>query len=246
MTGGRSEGSATALVRGKGILIGIDGPAGSGKSTVSRMVAKALDIGFLDTGAMYRSLTWYCLSRGIDVSDAEAVLAAAAEMEMSFEGTVDEPVFLVNGRDVTAALRTAEVSEHVSTVAGMIPVRKWMVRAQREHMMRARENGRGMVAEGRDVTTVICPDADVRVLLTADEEARIRRRTLEMYGDVAPELMAKTRALVAGRDQIDSRVSQFMEPAPGVTVVDSSNMTISEVVAAVTAMAVEAVGSRGV
>lgn len=231
---------AREAVSGRGVLIAIDGPSGSGKSTVSKQVAKDLGIAFLDTGAMYRALTWYALENGVDVESVEALLVAADEMDFHFEGTVDDPHFFVRGQDVTLALRSEPVVKAVSTVAGHIPVRNWMAKEQRKQMLRSRGNGRGMVAEGRDITTVVCPDADVRVLLVADADARIRRRTLEVYGQVNEELLAKTADLVSGRDQIDSKVSTFMEAAEGVTTVDSSDMTIREVVDTVIQMAVDA------
>lgn len=217
------------LVAGRGILIGIDGPSGSGKSTVSKRIATALGIGFLETGAMYRALTWLCLDRGIDLADPAAVLAAADELRFSSVGTVEEPCFLVGHQDVTEALRSLEVAGNVSTVAGYIPVRNWMAEEQRRQMLEARADGRGMIAEGRDITTVVCPDADVRVLLLADPEARLRRRVLETYGEVTPELMDQTRILVSGRDEEDSKVSSFLEAAPGVVAIDSSGLSIDEV-----------------
>ncbi|MFZ1382697.1 MAG: (d)CMP kinase [Scrofimicrobium sp.] len=220
----------------KGVLVAIDGPAGSGKSTVSRLVAKRLGIAFLDTGAMYRGLTLASLRRGIPLDDVGQVLEEADQMKFRFEGTVDDPRFYLGDDEVTTQIREIEVAQNVSTVAGLIPVREWMAEEQRRQMLAARECGIGMVAEGRDVATVVCPDADVKVLLLADPEARVRRRTLEMYGEVTPELLEKTRSLVEGRDQIDSLVSEFLKPAEGVTVVDSSDMTIDEVVDTVIGM----------
>ena len=152
---------------------------------------------------------------------------------------VEEPRFLVGSQDVTEDLRSTEVAAAVSTVAGYIPVRQWMAREQRKQMLLAREDGRGMIAEGRDVTTVVCPDADVRVLLLADPEARLRRRVLETFGEVTPELMEQTRVLVEGRDETDSKVSAFLEAAPGVVTVDSSDKTIADVTDEVLALAGE-------
>lgn len=216
-------------IAGSGVLIAVDGPSGSGKSTVSKRVATALGIAFLETGAMYRALTWLCMQDGVDLGDADAVLAKADDLHFSSVGTVEKPCFMVGERDVTDALRSVEVAGNVSVVAGYIPVRKWMAKEQRRQMLAAREDGRGMIAEGRDITTVVCPDADVRVLLLADPEARLRRRVMETYGHVTPELMEKTRVLVSGRDQEDSKVSAFMAPAPGVVAIDSSEKPIDEV-----------------
>lgn len=229
-------------VSGSGVLVGIDGPSGSGKSTVSKKVADRLGIAFLDTGSMYRALTWYCLENGIDPSDTIHVLQGAGQMDYAFTGTAADPHFFVGGSEVTGELRSSAVVQQVSVVAGLIPVRQWMAKEQRRLMMEARETGRGMVAEGRDVTTVVCPEADVRVLLTADAEARVRRRTLEVHGLVTPELIEQTRVLVEGRDEIDSRVSEFLKPAEGVTVINSSAMTVEQVVDEVIRMTIAVVG----
>ncbi len=213
-----------------GLLVAIDGPAGSGKSTVSKRVAQRLAIAFLDTGAMYRALTLACLSEGVPLDDVEAVLEVAEGMDFRFEGTPTEPRFLLGPEDVTTKIRSELVSENVSTIAALLPVRAWMATEQRRQMLAAKESGLGMVAEGRDITTVVCPDADVRVLLLADPRARIRRRTLELYGTVTPELYERTRRMLRNRDRKDLEVSQFMEPAEGVSVIDSSDLTVEQVV----------------
>ncbi len=214
----------------EGLLVAIDGPAGSGKSTVSKRVAQRLSIAFLDTGAMYRALTLACLAGGVPLDDADAVLEVAEQMDFRFEGTPTNPKFLLGDEDVTTTIRGDLVSRNVSTVAGLLPVRAWMAKEQRRQMLAAKESGQGMVAEGRDITTVVCPDADVRVLLLANPRARIRRRALELYGEVTPELYERTRKMLASRDNKDAEVSQFMEPAPGVSVIDSSDLTVEQVV----------------
>ena len=200
-----------------GITIAIDGPAGSGKSTVSKALATRLGIGYLDTGAMYRALTWYCLDEGIDLEDTAAVAAAADRMPLRLVSDPSEP-------------RIALAIKHISTT---LDVRAWMATEQRRRMMEAREQGSGMIAEGRDITTVVCPDADVRVLLLADQEARLRRRTLELYGDATEEHMEIVRAQVEGRDKADSQVSEFMVAAPGVETVDSTGLDVEGVCEAV-------------
>lgn len=217
-------------VAGQGLLIGIDGPSGSGKSTVSKRVAAELGLAFLETGAMYRALTWKCMAAGVDLDNPSAVLSEADHLDFESVGTVAHPKFLVGGRDVTDTLRSVEVAARVSVVAGYIPVRQWMAIAQREEMYKARADGRGMIAEGRDVTTVVCPDADVRILLLADPEARLRRRVLETYGHVTDDLLEQTRELVSGRDKTDSKVSSFLEAAPGVITIDSSSKSVDAVV----------------
>ncbi|MDO4260090.1 MAG: (d)CMP kinase [Actinomycetaceae bacterium] len=216
-----------------GITIAIDGPAGSGKSTVSREVANRLGIGYLDTGAMYRALTWYALENNVDLSDEDAVISLAPAMPLRLESAPNDPHVWMGEEEITSAIREPRIALGIPQVSTNLQVRRWMAEEQRRRMMQARDAGSGMVAEGRDTTTVVCPDADVRVLLVADPEARLRRRTLELFGDDSPENMEKVRAQVENRDRADSTVSQFMEPAPGVTVVDSSHLTIPEVVDAI-------------
>lgn len=213
-----------------GITIAIDGPAGSGKSTISKALASRLGIGYLDTGAMYRALTWYALDREIDLDDQERVRALADEMPLIMDSDPVSPVFHIGAMDVTAAIREPRIALAIPKVSTNLSVRKWMASEQRRRMMEARANGSGMIAEGRDITTVVCPDADVRVLLLADEEERLRRRTLELHGKVTDELLESVRDQVGKRDAADSKVSEFMTPAEGVDVVDSTGLGIDGVV----------------
>lgn len=223
----------------KGLLIGIDGPSGSGKSTVSKRVATQLGLTYLDTGAMYRSLTWLCMEGGVDLTDPEAIVEVADKMAFSSRGGAEKPRFFVGDQEVTDEIRSTGVAANVSTVAKYPTVRSWMAKEQGIQMQHARQNGTGMVAEGRDVTTVVCPDADIRVLLVADPAARLRRRTMELYGEVTAELLAQTEVLVHGRDEQDGQVSSFLDAAEGVTTIDSSDLLIEEVVDKIVAMAVE-------
>lgn len=140
-----------------GITIAIDGPAGSGKSTISKALASRLGIGYLDTGAMYRALTWYALDREIDLDDQERVRALADEMPLIMDSDPVSPVFHVGATDVTAAIREPRIALAIPKVSTNLPVRKWMASEQRRRMMEARANGSGMIAEGRDITTVVCP-----------------------------------------------------------------------------------------
>ena len=218
-----------------GITIAIDGPAGSGKSTVSKALATRLGIGYLDTGAMYRALTWYCLDRGIDMTDNAAVAAAANEMPLRLVSDPSDPHVWVGEREITQEIREPRIALEIKHVSTNLDVRAWMAAEQRRRMMEAREEGSGMIAEGRDITTVVCPDADVRILLLADQEARLRRRTLELYGDATEEHMEIVRAQVEGRDKADSAVSEFMVAAPGVATVDSTGLDIEGVCEAVLA-----------
>ncbi len=218
------------------MIVAIDGPSGSGKSSVSRAVARELGVGFLDTGAMYRALTWWCLDRGIDLADRAAVGAAAADLPLEQGSDPDAPTVAVGGRDVGAEIRTTEVSTRVSAVATNPLVRPVLQQRQREAMAAIAAATGGVVAEGRDITTVVAPDADVRILLTASEEARLRRRSAELHGSVSADAVAATHDQIVRRDREDSTVSEFTVAADGVVTVDTSDLDFDGSVAAVLAV----------
>ncbi len=215
------------------LTIAIDGPSGSGKSSVSKAVARRLGIGYLDTGAMYRALTWWCLDQQVDLSDADAVAAAARSLPLEVGTDPDRPTVQVGGTDVGAAIRTTEVSTAVSAVATNQEVRSVLQQLQRDLMATIAQETGGVVAEGRDITTVVAPDATVRVLLTASERARLRRRSAELHGTADDEAVAATRDQVVRRDRDDSTVSSFTEAAEGVTLVDTSELDLEGSVEAV-------------
>ncbi|ADH92600.1 (d)CMP kinase [Arcanobacterium haemolyticum] len=220
------------------LRVAIDGPSGSGKSTVARRVAQELGLGYLDTGAMYRAATWWALHEGIDLDDPAAVLECTKTMPLEIVLDPQGQKFVCGGSDITADIRTSELSKVVSKVAVNVPVRKEMLRRQRaiiesQDASDSYSEGRGIVAEGRDITTVVAPDAHVRVLLTASEEARLARRALEVRGSADAAALAQTRDEVLRRDRDDSTVSEFMTAQDGVTTIDSSNLTIDQVVDAV-------------
>ena len=229
-----------AIVEGKehevGTVIAVDGPSGSGKSTVSRAVARRLGLGSLDTGAMYRALAWWCAHEGVDLDDREAVAAAAASMPLEMSLDPDDGRVCVAGVDVSRQIRTPGLSKVVSKVATNLKVREELVRRQRAIVEGARY---GIVAEGRDITTVVAPDADVRVLLTASKEARLARRALETRGSADAAAVAATRDEVLRRDADDSAVAEFLTAADGVTRIDSSAMGVEEVVEAVVSLVPE-------
>lgn len=218
------------------LTIAIDGPSGSGKSSVSRAVARALGVGFLDTGAMYRALTWWCLERDIDLTDADAVAAAARDLPLAVGTDPDAPTVSVDGTDISQAIRTTRVSTSVSAVATNLQVRAQLQQRQRDLMAQIAQETGGVVAEGRDITTVVAPDANVRVLLTASEEARLRRRSAELHGSTDAAAVEATRDQVVRRDRDDSTVSTFTEAAPGVVLVDTSDLDFDQSVAAVLAV----------
>ncbi len=215
------------------LTIAIDGPSGSGKSTVARAVARRLGIGYLDTGAMYRALTWWCLERGLDLADTAAVAEAARELPLEIGTDPQAPRVAVGGTDVSALIRATEVSTAVSAVATNREVRPVLQQLQRDLMARIAEETGGVVAEGRDITTVVAPDARVRVLLTASEEARLRRRSTELHGAADEAAVAATRDQVVRRDRDDSTVSAFTEAADGVEHLDTSELSLDESIEAV-------------
>ncbi len=215
------------------LTIAIDGPSGSGKSSVSKAVARRLGVGYLDTGAMYRALTWWCLERGLDLTDPDAVAAAARDLPLEIGTDPDAPTVHVGGTDVGEAIRTTQVSTAVSAVATNLEVRAVLQQLQRDLMARIAEQTGGVVAEGRDITTVVAPDAQVRVLLTASEEARLRRRSAELHGAVDDAAVEATRDQVVRRDRDDSTVSTFTEAAEGVVLVDTSDLDFDASVEAV-------------
>ena len=214
------------------LVVAVDGPSGSGKSSVSKAVARRLGAAYLDTGAMYRAVAWHCLNEGVDLADAEAVAAAAVAMDLDQSTDPDVEAVRVGGTDVTEAIRGPEVTDTVSTVAVVIPVREELHRRQRAAIAAA---GR-MVAEGRDITPVVAPDAHARVLLTASEAVRTARRSgqLAAAGETGVDAGTLHRQ-VAGRDARDATVSTFDRPADGVALVDSTELDFEQTVAAVLA-----------
>ncbi|NHC14256.1 (d)CMP kinase [Motilibacter deserti] len=218
------------------IVIAIDGPSGSGKSTVSRRVAARLGLGYLDTGATYRAVAWAALDRGLDLEDGAALtaLATSAVIEQSPDPTQDS--VRIDGADVTQAIREQRISAVVSKVAGNLDVRKELVRRQQEVAARGR-----VVIEGRDITTVVAPDAPVRILLTADERARLERRARELHGTTDDAAIAATHDSIVRRDADDSKVASFLTAAEGVVEVDTSALGLDEVVAEVLRVVAERV-----
>ncbi|ADG74821.1 cytidylate kinase [Cellulomonas flavigena DSM 20109] len=218
-------------------VVAIDGPSGSGKSSVSRGVARRLGLAYLDTGAMYRAATWWCLDQGVPLTDAAAVTAAVRDLPLVVGVDPDGPTFVVDGRDVGVAIRTTEISSHVSAVATNLDARAELGRRQRAVIDAERHagwsGGRGVVAEGRDITTVVAPDADVRVLLTASEGARLARRARELHGTADAVAIAATHDQIVRRDRDDSTVVEFQVAADGVVTVDSSELDLEQTVAAV-------------
>ena len=210
------------------LVVAIDGPSGSGKSTVARRVAAALGLRYLDTGAMYRAVTWWALEQGVDLADTERVAQLARELPLDQGLDPAAEALTVGGTDVAADIRTSRISAAVSAVATNLGVRAELVARQQAV---AREGG--VVIEGRDITTVVAPDAPVRVLLTADEHVRLSRRAIEVHGSDDDDAVEATRDQVVRRDADDSTVASFQQAADGVDVVDSSVLSLDETVDAV-------------
>jgi cytidylate kinase len=206
----------------KNPVVAIDGPAGSGKSTVARAVSEALALPALDTGAMYRAVTWAVLDAGIDPADAAAVTALARRLDLD----VGPPV-RVGGRDVNDAIRTGEVSGAVSMVAAVPEVRVLLVAAQREWI----EVHGGGVVEGRDIGTVVAPNALLKIYLVASEEERARRRQRQDDVTEASGDLDATQAAIRRRDAIDSgRVASPLAAADDAVVLDTTDLSVEGVV----------------
>ncbi|AZC13717.1 MULTISPECIES: (d)CMP kinase [unclassified Microbacterium] len=209
------------------LVVAIDGPAGSGKSSVSKEVARRLGFGYLDTGAAYRALAWHALEHGADTSDATAVLELAGDFDYDISLDPEDYWVRVGAVDVTAAIREQRVTDAVSGVARVAPVRRSV-----NSLFRALIAGSGrpgVVVEGRDITTVVAPDARVRILLTAAPAVRAARRSAELHTDDT----AAVAAALERRDTSDSAVVDFLTAAPGVTVVDSTDLDFAQTVDAV-------------
>jgi CMP/dCMP kinase len=209
------------------LVVAIDGPSGSGKSSVSKEVARRLDAAYLDTGAMYRAVAWHCRDRGV-LDDPDAVVAAVQDLDLALSVDPDVERVVVGTRDITEAIREPGISAVVSVVATNRAVRELLVARQRAEI----DAHRRIVAEGRDITTVVAPDATARVLLTASAEARTARRSAQLGGTVGGRDLAEQ---VSGRDAKDSTVVDFMTPAEGVGLVDSTELDLPETIEAVLA-----------
>ncbi len=224
------------------MIIAIDGPAGSGKSTIAHRIADELGFEKLDTGALYRTVALSCKLNGINLDDESAVVNEASRAEISFDSTGEATRISVDGRDVSDEIRTPEVDRIVSKVAAYPGVREAMLPVQR---LFARD--RDVVAEGRDIGTVVFPDADVKVFLTADPRERARRRVLQRHAgaDVpAVQIEAEVEETLADlerRDKIDSsRQTAPLRAADDAVRIDSSSATIDDVVRAIAALVEEA------
>jgi CMP/dCMP kinase len=222
------------------LVIAVDGPSGSGKSSAARGAAHALGLRYLDTGAMYRALTWWMLRRGLDVTDRAAVAAHAGEPVIEVGHDPGEPWVRVDGTDVSGPIRERPVSNAVSAVASVPEVRRRLIAQQREIIATACAQAAGIVAEGRDIGTVVAPDAAVKVFLTAAEAARAERRAADLTADPAATVEL-TQAEQARRDRLDAPQSG---PAADAVAIDSTTLGLAEVIDAIVALARQAQPGR--
>jgi len=222
------------------LVVAIDGPAGSGKSSVSRAAARLLGFDYQDTGAAYRALAWTCLRREIDMTDPDNIVSVLVDFDYEIGIDPDDYYVSVGADDITDAIREPAVTAVVSLVASIPDVRTYLVALFRQII--ATSDKPGIIVEGRDITTVVATDAKLRILLTASEEARMGRRSAEI-----PQESAETTAKqLASRDAADSRVVDFMNAADGVITVDSTDLDFDQTVSAVIDLVRAAEGDAGI
>ena len=208
------------------IAVAVDGPAGAGKSSISKIVAKKLGYLYIDTGAMYRSVTWAVLHNHIDVNNQKAVEALLPELDLTMEASDDSCKVFISGQDVTDFIRTPQVNNAVSIVASYKGVRQYLV--ERQRLMA--EAG-GVILDGRDIGSVVLPNAELKIYLTASVEARAMRRYLEVKGTVNEQTLEDIKDSVMQRDDMDkNRKESPLIQVEDAVLVDSSEMTFDETV----------------
>lgn len=234
---GRYAGSITCVT--DCLIIAVDGPSGSGKSTAARGVASNLGLRYLDTGAMYRALTWWMLQHGIAVDDPQAVAAQAGQPALEVGTEPSQPWVTVDGTDVTGLIRTRQVSNNVSAVASVPAVRTRLVAMQQAIIAQTCADGSGIVAEGRDIGTVVAPDATVKVFLIASETVRAQRRSADLATDPGAT-PAVTQAEQERRDRADA--PQTGKAADAVQI-DSTQLGLAEVISTIMDLARQQAGA---
>ncbi|MET7515472.1 (d)CMP kinase [Streptomyces sp. NPDC005480] len=206
------------------VIVAIDGPSGTGKSSTSKAVAAQLGLSYLDTGAQYRAITWWMVNNGIDLADPTAIAAVAGKAEIVSGTDPSAPTITVDGVDVAAPIRTTEVTSKVSAVSAVPEVRSRITELQRSIAASAEQ---GIVVEGRDIGTTVLPDADLKIFLTASPEARAARRSGELKG---ADVKATQEALIK-RDAADSsRKTSPLAKAGDAVEVDTSELTLQQVI----------------
>ena len=222
------------------LTMAVDGPSGTGKSSVSRQVAHLIGAGFLDTGSMYRVATLHVLRQGIDPADTVAVIAAVAGLPVSIGSDPLAEEVLLDGKDVAEAIRGGDVTAAVSVIAAIPEVREALVALQRDLAARYPM----VVVEGRDIGTVVLPDADPKVFLTASAEARADRRNTQNIREGRGDDYAAVLESVMRRDHLDStRVASPLRPADDARVIDTSDLSFDEVVQLLRSLAEQSIGA---
>ena len=230
------ETAATAATAA--VIVAIDGPSGTGKSSTSKAVAAQLGLSYLDTGAQYRAITWWMVNNGIDLDDPSAIAAVAGKAEIVSGTDPAAPTITVDGTDVSAPIRTTEVTSKVSAVSAVPEVRARITELQRTIALGAEK---GIVVEGRDIGTTVLPDADLKIFLTASPEARAARRSGELKGS---DVKATQEALIA-RDKADSsRKTSPLAKADDAVEVDTSDLTLQQVIECVVTLVEEKRASK--
>ena len=210
----------------KKIAIAIDGPAGAGKSSISKVVANELGYLYIDTGAMYRGVTWAVLDSHVDVNDQKSVEALLPSLDLTLEPTASACKVFVKGQDVTDLIRQQQINENVSTIASYKGVREYLV--ERQQAMAAIG---GVILDGRDIGSVVLPDAELKIYLTASVDARAKRRWLEVQGTSNEQPLEDIKKNVESRDEMDkNRDESPLVCVEDAIIVDSSNMTFDETV----------------
>ncbi|MBT2408302.1 MULTISPECIES: (d)CMP kinase [unclassified Streptomyces] len=218
------------------VIVAIDGPSGTGKSSTSKAVAAKLGLRYLDTGAQYRAITWWMITNGIDTDDPHAIAVAAGKPAIVSGTDPAAPTITVDGLDAAGPIRTQEVTSKVSAVSAVPEVRTLITELQRGI---AAEADGGIVVEGRDIGTTVLPDADVKIFLTASPEARAARRNGELRGKEASDLAATQEALVK-RDAADSgRKTSPLAKADDAVEVDTTELTLDQVIECVVTLVEE-------
>jgi len=228
-----------AFPSGQSRIVAIDGPSGTGKSSVAREVARRLRAAYLDTGAMYRALTQTVLADGLDPADAEAVSRRARSLQIEIDTDPEIDHVAADGRDVTELIRSAEVTAAVSAVSAIPAVRRRLVEVQRDLA-----EGATMVVEGRDIGTVVFPAARLKIFLTAAPAARAARRAGQL-GIVEPDEIAALTESLRARDELDTnRAESPLRPATDAVVIDSTELSREDVVEAILAAVTARTGSE--
>ncbi|MDE3241423.1 MAG: (d)CMP kinase [Nitrospirota bacterium] len=222
----QSDNAPVASAAQRRLIVTLDGPAGAGKSTVAKLLAARLGYLYLDTGALYRAVAWKVRAAGIDPADAAAVAGLLPTTKVALEYRPDRPLVFVDGRDVTDAIRTPEISQLASLVSAIPAVREWLLPVQRDIGAAG-----GIVAEGRDLGTRIFPQAQAKFFLDADLTTRAARRHRELAGAGHASELERTQQEIEDRDRQDrTRDVAPLVPAPDAVRVDSSTLTVDQVV----------------